>query len=135
MPKKSAKSTHKKHVSSKKMAIARHAASVRRVSAEKDLHHMIRLIGSLFPLRQDKDTKKELGTLSDLSKKKGFKSLYGLIQGLLAEDVSHKRLEKASNVVIDMFKKESGIDLTEKTHAGHAGKAKKSVAQKILRKL
>jgi hypothetical protein len=118
----SAKRPHKKHPSSKKSAAVRHAASLRKISEERDLHNMIRLIGALFPERRDKDTKKALMALSDLSKKRGFKSLYGVVQGLLAENLSSRNLEKASDIVTNLFKKESGIDLAEKQHPKHQKK-------------
>ncbi len=113
MPKGNSKNA-RKHPSSKKLAEARHVASVKKFSSEKDLHHMIRLIGALFPLRQDKNTKRSLELLSELSKKKGFKSLYGLLKGLLAEEISPGKLEKASETVVTIFKEESGIDLIAK---------------------
>ncbi len=113
MPKRNSKHPHK-YLPSRKLAEARHLAAIKKSSSEKDLHHMIRLIGALFPLHQDKNTKQALELLSELSQRKGFKSLYGLLQGLLAEDISPSRLEKASETVVKMFKAESGVDLFAK---------------------
>lgn len=122
MPKRANK--HKSYTSSRKLAVSRHLARLRKVSSEKDLHQMIRLIGALFPLREDKDTKRDLERLSELSNRKGFKSFYGLLQGILAEDISAGRLKKASDTVMKMFKEESGVDLSVRSQ-GKAAKGKK----------
>lgn len=131
-----AKRTAKKHVkahSSKKLRLARHAASVKRVSSERGLHHMIRLVGALFPIKQDKDTKKSLEVLSDLAKKRGFKSFYGLLQGLLAENAGRAQLEKASDTAINIFQSESGVNVVERTNTKH--EKKKGAAHGFLRRL
>ncbi len=114
MPKTAKKHANKKRLSSKKLSVYMHTAHIRKISSEKELHHMIRLLGVLFPLKEDKDIKQDLEYLSLMAHKKGFKSLYGLLQGLLAEEVSSARLEKASDTVLKIFKDESGVDLTTK---------------------
>ncbi len=106
---------------------------LRKASHERDLHHMIRLMGVLFPLKRDKDTKKSLEALSALAKKKGFEGLYGILQALLAESLSSNRLQKVSETAISMFKAESGVDIIGKSIKKHS--SPKNGVGSLLRKL
>ncbi len=72
---------------------------------------MARLIGALFPLKKDKDLKSSLERLIELSKRHGFKELQGLFEGVANGEHSTERLEKAAEQVVEVFRKEAGVDI------------------------